>query len=193
MDLQNVKTSVAVNFRIDPEQIKDIYRRIGQASTSTDYMQSEIMNPIIQESVKMATAQYNAEELIINRSAVKKQIDDRITERLLQYHILVTDVSITDFSFDDQFTQAIEAKVTAQQNALREQTNIQVATNVAQQKIEAAKGDAQAIQIVNEQLAKSPEYTKYLIASRWDGHITALGSGSLVNIPGTFSNGTGGN
>jgi len=184
-DLQDTHTQVAVNFRIDPIKLTEIYRTIGQATTGQDYMQTEIMNPIILESVKFVTSKYTAEELITKRQQVKKEIDEVIADRLNKYGIIVVDVSITDFKFSDQFTKAIEEKVTAEQNALKERNNLEVIKFQAQQKIEQSKGEAEAIRIVNEQLLKSPKYIDYLTIQKWDGKMPlALGSGSLLSITG---------
>ncbi len=185
-DLQDTHTQVAVNFKVNPVKLTDVYRNIGQASTGQDYMQTEIMNPIIQESVKFVTAKYAAEELITKRPQVKKDIDEVIADRLSKYGVIVVDVSITDFKFSDQFTRAIEEKVTAEQNALKEKNNLEVIKFQAQQNIEQAKGEAEAIRIVNEELLKSPNYIDYLTIQKWDGKMPlALGSGSLLSITGT--------
>jgi len=184
-DLQDTHTAVAVNFRVDPLKLREIYRNIGQASTTQDYMQTEIMNPIIHESVKFVTSKYTAEELITKRPQVKKDIDEVIADRLSKYGIITVDVSITDFKFSEQFTKAIEEKVTAEQNALKEKNNLDVVKFQAQQKIEAAKGEAEAIKIINQELLKSPQYINYLTIQKWDGKMPlALGSGSLLSITG---------
>jgi len=185
-DLQDTHTQVAVNFRVDPDKLPEIYRTIGPATTGEDYMQTEIMNPIILESVKFVTSRYTAEELITKRPQVKKEIDQVIADRLSKYYVIVIDVSITDFKFSDQFTRAIEEKVTAEQNALKEKNNLEVIKFQAQQKVEQAKGEAESIRIVNEELLKSPKYIDYLTIQKWDGKMPlALGSGSLLSITGT--------
>jgi len=185
-DLQDVSTRVAVNFVVDKAQLIEIYRTIGQATGAEDYMQTEIMNPIIQESVKSVTAHYSAEQLISRRPQVKKELDDLIKQRMEKYNIRVLDVSITNFQFSEEFTRAIESKVTAEQNALKEQNNLQVIKFQAQQKIEQSKGEAEAIRIVNEELLKSPKYIDYLTIQKWDGKMPlSLGSGSLLSITGS--------
>jgi prohibitin 2 len=182
-DLQDVSTVVAVNYQIDQTELQVVYRTIGQSTPDDDYMQTEIMNPIIQESVKAVTAQYTADQLITNRQQVKQAIDDLIKQRLEHYHITVLDVSITNFRFSDVFTEAIEAKVTAEQDALREENNLAVVKFQAQQKIEIARGDAEAIRIINEELRQSPAYVSYLTIQKWDGKMPlSLGSGSLLSI-----------
>lgn len=111
-DLQVVSTTVAVNFRLNPAVVNQIYRELRQ-----DYV-SRVITPNIQESLKAATAQYTAEELITKRATVKSAFDDIIDDRLEVFHIEVVAVSLTDFQFSPAFAAAIEAKVTAEQSAL---------------------------------------------------------------------------
>jgi regulator of protease activity HflC (stomatin/prohibitin superfamily) len=182
-DLQDARTQVAVNYVVEQDKLVEIYRTIGSSTDEQDYMQTEIMNPIIQESIKGVTAEYTADELITKRPQVKQEIDQRIKERLEAYHINVVDVSITDFKFSDVFAQAIEAKVTAEQNALKEENNLRVVKFQADQKIEQARGDAESIRIVNEQLVRSPEYVNYYLLQKWDGHMPlALGSQTILSL-----------
>lgn len=111
-DMQDVKTKVAVNFMIEPSRAPEIYRTIGINYANV------IINPIVQEAVKASTAKYIAEELILERSIVKATITNEITNKLAQKGLIVTEVSITDFSFSPEFTAAIEKKQVAQQDAL---------------------------------------------------------------------------
>lgn len=198
-DLQDVKTTVAVNFKIDPSHIQDIYRQIGQSTVTEDYMQINIINPIIQESVKMATAKYTASDLIKNRESVKSMIDQRITERLASYNLVVTDVSITNFEFSPTFTSAIEAKVTAEQNALTEENKVQIAKFQADQKVATATGDANAVkinadaqayslQVIREQLEKNNALIQYKYIEKWNGVVPQYqlgGATPLISIPST--------
>lgn len=46
-----------------------------------------------------------------------------------------------------------------------------------------AKGDAEAIKIVQTQLSNSPQYIQYYLLQKWDGKMpTALGSNSILSI-----------
>ena len=71
--------------------------------------ENRVISPAIQESVKAATAKYTAEELITKRSVDKEDTRAAIAERLLNYHIIIDDFSIVDFSFSPEFDLAIEA------------------------------------------------------------------------------------
>lgn len=176
-DLQIVSTKVALNYHIDKEQVFSLFKNIG-----IDY-ESRIINPSIQETVKAVTAKHNAEDLIKQRELLKEEIKDHLKQRLQTYYIVMDDLSITNFDFSAEFNHAIEQKVTAEQNALKEQNNLKVVEFQAQQKVTQAKGEAEAVRIINEELQKSPQYVNYMTIQKWDGKMPlALGSGSLLSI-----------
>jgi len=92
-DLQEVTTTVAVNYRLDPLYVNEIYKDLRQ-----DYA-DRVIKPNIEESLKATTALYKAEELITKRSEVKETFDNILAERLSIFHIQVISVSLTDFQF----------------------------------------------------------------------------------------------
>lgn len=178
-DLQDVKTIIAINYHLLADRVPQIYVDLGLS-----YSERVIM-PLEQEANKAITAQFTAEELITRREEVRNKMKDILSSRLSERNIIVEDVSIVDFSFSNSFTQAIEAKVTAEQNALREQNNLQVVKFQADQKIEQARGEAESIRIINEELQRSPQYINYLTMSKWNGVMPlSLGGTSLLSING---------
>lgn len=138
-DLQEVSTSVTVNYHIDPPQAWRIYQTIG-----VDFG-SKVIQPAVQESVKAATAKFNAEQLITQRPIVKREIEDTLKARLSQYGITQEAVSITEFQFSEQFDKAIEKKVTAEQEALEAENILKRKEIEAQQEIAVAQGQATAL------------------------------------------------
>lgn len=62
-------------------------------------------------------ARYTAKELITKREEVKGEVDIPLSERLKNYHIGVDDVSLVHVHFSDRFTDAVEAKQIAEQEA----------------------------------------------------------------------------
>ncbi len=137
-DLQVVQSTIALNFRINPVAAPEIYKNIG-----SNY-QDVIIQPVIQEAVKSTTAFYTAEQLISNRTQVKRDIDLYIAQTLEDKGLIVTEVSITDFKFSPEFDAAIERKQVAEQDALTaknrlEETKYLVEGNKLQQEIIAIK------------------------------------------------------
>lgn len=145
-DLQVVTTQITINYHLSPEKVNLFYKNIG-----LDF-ENKIIAPAIQEVVKQVTAKYDAVDLIQKRALVKDEIEKSLDSRLLNFDILTDVVSITDFNFSDQFTKAIEDKVTAEQNAFAEENKIAIQQAKAQQIVADAEGQKQsAIKIAEGQ------------------------------------------
>jgi regulator of protease activity HflC (stomatin/prohibitin superfamily) len=166
-DLQTVKATVAVNYNVDPQKVADLWRTLGE-----DY-KSRVIDPAIQEAVKAATAKYTAEQLITERPQVKEDIRLSLATILDPKDIIVSDVSITNFDFSPSFNQAIEAKVTAEQQALQAKNKLDQVKYEAEQIVTKAKADAEAIQIQAEAIQQQggANYVQLQAVMKWDGHL----------------------
>src|SRR5438876_3234204 len=184
-DLQEVQTTIALNYHISPSQANIIYQQLG-----ADYA-DRIIAPTIQESVKASVAKFNAEELITKRATAKAVIAHTISNTLSARNIVVETVFITDFAFSQAFANQIESKVVAFQKYLTEQNNLKAVQVVANQtvvqalataraNVAKAGGESQAIKVITVQLKQSPQYLQWLSINRWNGQMPyALGSGAL--------------
>src|SRR5437867_10540632 len=184
-DLQEVQTTVALNYHISPSQANVIYQQLG-----ADYA-DRIIAQTIQESVKESVAKFNAEELITKRATAKAVIAQSIGNTLSTRNIVVETVFITDFKFSQAFASQVESKVVAFQKFLTEQNNllaIQVIANQtvvqaqAQARANVAKagGESQAIKIITQQLRQSPQYLQWQAINRWNGQMPYALGGSGV-------------
>ena len=180
-DLQIVSTKVALNFHLDSTRVNEIYQKY-----TMDYGNT-IIAPAIQESVKASTAQYAAEKLITNRALVKDAIEDSLKTRLSNYGIIVETISITDFDFSPEFNAAIEAKVTAEQNALKAENDLKRIKIEAEQRVTQATAEAEAIKIQAQALLQNSQLIQLEWVKKWDGHMptTVLGgnTGVLFQLP----------
>lgn len=182
-DLQTVTTELALNFHIDPSKVARVYEKVG-----LEY-KTRIIDPIVQESVKMVTAQYTAEELIKNRAAVKAEVEMDITKRLIAYDVIVEPegLSITNFNFSPEFNAAIEAKQVAQQEAEKQKYVLQKAELEKQTAITKAQGTASAARL-NAEALQAQGGSKVLAREwidKWDGHVPTVsgtGGGVIIDI-----------
>lgn len=164
-DLQTVNATVAVNYNVDPARVGDLYVTVG-----SDY-KARVIDPAVQEVVKASTAKYTAEELITKRAVVTEEIQAALKDRLAQNEIVVSSVSIVNFNFSESFNAAIEAKVTAEQNALAAKNKLAQVEYEKEQRIAQAEGEAEAISIqakaVTQQGGK--DYVELQRISKWNG------------------------
>lgn len=170
-DLQTVTYSVEVNYKVANDASASLYRSVG-----LDY-EFTIIQPAIQESVKAVTAQFTAEELITQRAAVGDGIKDTLQAKILPYGIQVQIFNIVNFEFSEEFNKAVEAKQTAQQNALKAQQDLERIEIEAKQQVTQAQAEADSIRLIQETLKTSPEYIEYIKWSNWNGELPKVMTG----------------
>ena len=166
-DLQEVQTALAVNFHLDPMTVNKLYQTVG-----TDFKR-RIIDPAVQEAVKAATARYTAEEVITKRQLVREDIKQLLAVRLAKDGIILDEISITDFDFSTSFNAAIEAKVTAEQNALRAKNDLQRVKMEAEQRVAVATAEAEAIKIQAQSISAQggDAYVNLKAIEKWDGKL----------------------
>ena len=94
----------------------DIYKALALGATAAGIGRPYI--PAMQEAIKGSTAKFTAEELITKREQVRDDIKNQLRTKLKEHDILVDEFNIVNFEFSKIFNEAIEAKVTAEQQAL---------------------------------------------------------------------------
>ena len=162
-DLQDVQIATVVNYHQDPMKVNDIYQKYGMS------YESNVIAPIIRETVKSVSAQYTAEELVTKRTIFSDNISRVLTERLIEKDAVMERFNVVNFEFSKSFNQAIEAKVTAEQNALAAKNKLEQVKFEAQQQIEQAKGKAEAINVEANALQDNPQVLELRALERWNG------------------------
>jgi len=200
-DLQDVASTVVVNYHIDQNSAVEIFRTIGLA------FPDKIIDPKISEIVKSVSAKYKASQLITEREKVRSQIQTLLSDSLKPYNLLVDGVAITNFEFSPQFTKTIEQTVVAQQELITQQNQLAKVKVDAQQRVAIANatktanilqaegtanatvinanGEAQAIELVNNQIKNSPHYVEYFKIKTWNGKLPVVASngGNIITLP----------
>ncbi len=190
-NLQDVRTRITLNFHIKPEACVSVVRDLNND------LEARIIVPGTQESVKAATAQYTAQQLISQRPVVRDQIEQLLASRLNQFGAASDALSITVFEFSPEYTRAIEDKAVIEQRVLQAQQELNRVAIEAQQKVKqatadreatilTAEGNAKAIELNGAAQAKALEYQRQAVTpelvrlrqveafnrwiDKWDGH-----------------------
>ncbi|MBD1895802.1 prohibitin family protein [Coleofasciculus sp. FACHB-129] len=167
-DLQDVFTDVALNWHIIPEEANAIYQQIGNENLVIE----KIINPAVEEVLKAVMAQYTAEEIITKRGEVKAGVDDSLTTRLASYHIGVDDISLVHVHFSKRFSDAVEAKQIAEQDAKRAGFITLKTLQQAEAQVNLARGEAEADRVLRENL--TPELLQRQAIEKWDGKLPLI-------------------
>jgi len=137
-DLQEITTTLTVHFNVMPSSAWEVYQTMRQ-----DY-HGLLLRPVIQEDLKATTAKFTAENLITSRAILVQKLTEKLRESLEPYGINIQTVNFVDFQFSGAFSDAIEAKVTAEQEALQAKNVLVRIQYEAQQKIIQAQADRNA-------------------------------------------------
>jgi regulator of protease activity HflC (stomatin/prohibitin superfamily) len=167
-DLQEVFNEIALNWHLNPEKVNLIFQQIG---TEKDII-SGIINPAVEEIVKAVMAKYTAEEIITKREELKAEIDNLLTQRLTKYYVEIDDISLIHIDFSARFTEAVEGKQIAEQEAKKAGFRVLKAQKDAEVQINLAKGEASAHRILQESL--TPEILKRQALNQWDGNLPLI-------------------
>lgn len=180
-DLQTVTSKVALNYHVSPNASARLFQQVGFE------FPDRIIAPIMQESIKSATAKYTAEELVSKREAVAVGIRENISRRLLPYGLMVDELNMTNFDFSREFNAAIEQKQVAEQNALKAKRDLERIKIEAEQQVATANAEAQAYKLKSQQL--TPMMVEMEKIKKWDGHypstMVTSGKGTMpiINLP----------
>lgn len=182
-DLQDVSSRVALNYHVVPDKANVVYQKIGIE------FRERIIDPAILEVVKAVTAKYTAEELITKRPAVSEAMRQALMERLIENNIAVDAFSIVIFSFSKVFTEAIEAKQTAEQLALKAKRDLDRIRIEAEQKITAAKAEAESLRLQKANISPDLLELRKIEANmkaieKWDGILPQVTGGGAIPLIG---------
>jgi regulator of protease activity HflC (stomatin/prohibitin superfamily) len=167
-DLQDVFTDVALNWHILPEEANLVFQEIGDEQQIIN----KIINPAVEEILKAVMAKYTAEEIITKREEVKSAVDDLLTGRLVDYHIAVNDISLVHVHFSQRFSDAVEAKQIAEQEAKQADYIALKAIKQAEAMVNLAKGEAEAQRLIKETL--TPDILQKQAVEKWDGKLPKI-------------------
>lgn len=135
-DLQEVAYTYTTKHSLLASAAPNIYKTVG-----TDYYNILIV-PQVNNAIKAEFGLVEAENMTELRTQLQKNINEKVQAFANKYGINVT-VVIDDFDFSDAYTNAIEAKQVAEQEALRDKTQQQMETERARQQAERTKIQAE--------------------------------------------------
>lgn len=176
-DLQVVTTIISVQHSLNSKMAPASYSAIGDL----DKFDVSVVAPAVLESLKAVIARYTAEELITQRDvvaqqiseAIQKFIDHTLSERKVPGALDIANVAIKNFEFSPEFNQSIEAKVRAQQETLR-------AESEKAKRITEAEASAKEVELAASAKAFGIEQTSMMQAAAIEREAKALNENPLL-------------
>lgn len=178
LDGQEVYFDISVLFGIDPAKANTVHVRWQNR------YESDFVRPTVRGIAREVASSFRAEEIFGDKRAeVEQALQDAMAVRMDEEGFVLTDLLIRDVTFSQAFTDSIERKQIADQQAQEAAFRVQEEQQKAQQvrvaaegerdaAISKAQGDAQAIvlkaqaqakalELVSEQIAANPSLIQY--------------------------------
>lgn len=196
-DAQPLTSIIEYQYEPDAAQAMNIVAQYG----SYEIMETKLC-AAVEERAKIVFARYGAMSLLENRSTLSAQVQEEVKELEDLFPVNFTQVIVKDVDFSEAFEAAVEAKMQAEQNALRAENEKQEAITRAEQEREVARveaeaavltaqGEADALAITREALEAMPAaYIQQLYLERWNGQLPEFmggGDTSIMLTPGLVS------
>jgi prohibitin 2 len=171
-DGQRIKVRFTVAFNIDGTKADWVAQNIG---TEADVVEKVVKANTRSEGRNIPKS-FKASDLYgPNVYKCQQAIFDKLQPIFAKSGVTLVEFLLRDIGFDENLAQALEQKQIAlerQVTAFREvevkaaeaSQAIAAAKGVAQSEIEKARGQAEAIRLINEQLARATFYNEYLVS-----------------------------
>ena len=155
-DSQTIVLNLAVNWRLDGTKLTDIYKNV-QGSVEDNIMQNAII-----DTSKAELGKFRIDDIAKNRDSLRTAIQNALSARLGSQGVYISNISVTNVDFNDEYDKAINAKMVAQQQALE-------AKNLKEKKMY----ESEAKKIENQNLSSSitPLVLKQKWIEKWDGKL----------------------
>ncbi len=127
-----------------------------------------LVAPRVQEALKEVTAMQTAEQIVKNRERIKQAAIVAARQKIGEI-VVVEDIVVRNIDLSQELERAIEAKMVAEQEAVKSRFVQQQTEIEAQTVIIRAKGEAEAIKVRGEALRLNPAFLRLQIVEKWNG------------------------
>lgn len=166
---------ISIRYRLIPSDASDVHQQLGTVYAD------KILRPTIKSVIREVISSHTAMEVYgPKRQLVAAEMQTELEERLKEDGIIVEEVLLRKVELPERVASAIEQKLQADQEAQRmifvkqkeereaERKMIE-ANGVANATIIQARGEAEALRILNEEIQKNPDLIRYKYIQMLEG------------------------
>lgn len=189
-DGKTVKVNLEFSYRFDSERIAKTFTQFK--GKSGEEVKNSFIKPKIIAWTQEVSATYPVTDIFGDkRTKINSALDSYLKNKFEPYGIIIDTVNFTDISVDDATAEAIQKKVTAQQELELANIEKEKSKVIAEQKKIEAEGEAEAKKIsaeaeakANKEIAKSltPELIEKIKYEKWNGEVPQVQGSSTPII-----------
>lgn len=167
-DMQTIRIDLSVQANIvDPEKL---FRAFNNKH------EFRLVRPRVKEVVQSTIAKYTIEEFVSKRAEISKIINDDISDDLAEYGMNVSNVSLVNHDFSDDYEEAIEQKKVAEQavekaKAVQNKLLVEYENRVRIAELELKERELKAKANAIESNSLSPQLLKKMYIEKWNGQL----------------------
>ena len=165
---------VQVIYSINPDAVEQLYADYG---TQEAYVSSYVSNDV-RQTTRDCAGQFTTIQLLTDKEAFAKSIQDTLSERWAESGVVVESVSVQDIRYADSITDAYAAAQSAQVEQTAATNRQETARIEAETKSIEAQGEADANAILTQSLTDEVLQQQYIEALK-----AAADNGSLIVVP----------
>ena len=178
----NISADIGVSYSVNPELAPKLYSKFR--TDASGLVANQIRNAI-RNALNDDASSLGVEEIYgPKKEALLSQVQADVSHYFAPYGLNIEKLFWAGtLRLPQSVHDQINLRISNEQAALAAQANVATATANAQAKVEQAKGDAQANQLIAESLRTNPQIVQLRAIEKWDGHLpTYASSGPLPFI-----------
>ena len=164
-DVQQAKIDVSINYSVDSTKAHLLFKEVGT------YYSNQVIEPKVIQAVKDIIGKWEADNLIANREKATSEVLNILKQTLTVNHINVKNVVLENIEYTPEFERAIEEKQIATQDAIKAKNRTKQVEEEANQKVLAAKAEAESMRIRSQALSQNQNLVSYEAVQKWDGKL----------------------
>ena len=179
-DGQKIKLDLSVVYNLIPEKVWQLHKQIGP------YYLDKIIRPSVRSIARNIIANYTVTELYSgDRTKLQNEIFEKVKAEMKKWDINISDALIRNVIFSQEFSNAIEQKQVALQEAERMKYVLEKEESEKKRKIIEAEGQAAAIAKKGAALRANPILVQYEYVEKLTPGIKTIvtNQASIMNFP----------
>ncbi|VWL85333.1 prohibitin family protein [Oceanivirga miroungae] len=179
-DIQSVNIELTVQISVtDPMMLYKSFRGMHE---------ERFIRPRVREIVQATIAKYTIEEFISKRTEISAIIYNNLKDDFKEYGLSVSNISIVNHDFSDEYEQAIEQKKVAEQavekaKAEQEKLAVEAANRVKLAEFKLKEKTLQAEANLVESKSLTPQFLEKMKIEKWDGVLPKVQGDTKTILP----------